>query len=90
MDIIQTDIKGKQVMKVKVFNRIKEDKFYKDLEIWKSKNRFGFEGMPYLPMYIFTKANGVPYIKGYVVSEGDSHRFYHTREEVFINEGLRK
>lgn len=47
------------------------------------------DGMPYLPMYIFTKDNGVPYKRGYVVSEGKTHKFYHTKEEVFNIENMR-
>jgi len=78
----------KQLLKVKVFNRIKEDKFYKDLELWKNKKNI-VGGMPFLGLYIFCKDNGVPRRKGYVVSEENSHKFYHTKEEVFINEGMR-
>ena len=59
------------------------------MEEWKSENRNGLEGMPHLHMYIFVKENCVPYRKGYVVTEGNSHRFYHTKEEVFTKENMR-
>ena len=85
MEMIYTDINGKQLMKVKVFNRIKKEKYHKDIEAWKPESG----GMPFLPMYIFTKDNGVPRKRGYVISEGNSHRFYLTKEEVFVNEGMR-
>lgn len=78
---------SKQLLKVKVFNHIQEGKFNKDIEKWKKTHCHG--GMPFLPMYVFVKDNGVPRRKGYVVSEGASHRFYYTKEEVFSIEGMR-
>lgn len=75
----------KRLLKVKVFNRIKEEEYQLLLKAWDGKS-----GMPYLPMYVFTKDNGVPYRKGYVVSsKGNSHKFYHTKKDVFIHEGMR-
>ena len=78
---------SKQLLKVKVFNRIKENKFDKDMEEW--KKTYCHSPLPSLSMYIFVKNNGVPRRKGYVVSEGNSHKFYHTKEEVFTKEQMR-
>jgi len=49
MDIVYTNINKKSLMKVKVFNRIKEAKWAEDVKNWNSKNG----GIPFLPMYIF-------------------------------------
>lgn len=85
MDMIYTDINNKSVMKVKVFNRIQKEKYYKDIKEWDSKKG----GFPFLPMYLFTKDDGMPRKKGYVVSTGNSHKFYLTKEEVFTKENMR-
>lgn len=77
---------SKQLLKVKVFNRIQEEKYNKDIEEWRKTHCHS--DMPFLPMYIFVKNNGVPRRKGYVVSEGNSHRFYHTKKEVFTKENI--
>ena len=79
----------KQLLKVKVFNRIQTEKYNEHMEKWRSENRMGISGMPFYPMYVFQKANGVNRKNGYVVSEENSHRFYLTKEEVFTNENLR-
>lgn len=78
---------SKQLLKVKVFNRIQEEKYNKDIEEWGKTHCHS--GIPFLPMYIFVKDNGVPRRKGYVVLEGNSHRFYLTKEEVFTKEEMR-
>jgi hypothetical protein len=73
----------KLLVKVKIFNRLKKQEWESHVEGWD-----GTGGMPFLPMYIFLKENGEPRKKGYVVSDCNGHKFYHTKKEVFDKEGL--
>ena len=74
-----------RLLKVKVFNRIQEEKYREDVKNHDCKSG----GFPFLPMYVFNKDNGERRVRGYVVTEGSRHRFYLTKMEVFNNEGLR-
>ena len=80
-------IDQKRVLKVKVYNKMQKSKYLLDVEKWKKDNII--MPIPYLPMYLFLKDNGEERKKGYVVIEGNNHRFYLTKEEVFKNENMR-
>lgn len=75
----------KRLLKVKEFNRIQKDKYSKAVKEWDYKKG----GFPSLAMYIFTKDNAMPRKKGFVVSNGDSHTFYLTKDNLFNCEGMR-
>ena len=74
-----------RLLKVKVFNRLAIERWEKAVKDFE----FNTGGFPNLCMYTFSTPKGTHRKNGYVVTEGDSHRFYLTKMEVFDNEGLR-
>jgi hypothetical protein len=49
------------------------------------KFEFGQGGFPFRPMYVFQTPEGEDRQRGFVVSDGDSHKFYLTRKEMYSN-----
>ena len=72
------------IKKVKDFNREGYLKYQNAV----AKYEFGKGGFPFLPMYQFRLENGENRKIGYVVSNGDNHKFflYHKDLEKYINE----
>jgi len=70
---------NKMIQQVKVFNQLAIKRYEKTLEEWKQGNR---QYIPFKPMFTFNLPNGQLRKRGYVVSQGHSHRFYLTRAKL--------
>lgn len=69
---------AKKMSKVSEFNRDADSRFNKNL----SEHEFGKGGLPFRPMYVFKREKtGEDYKRGYVVSDGKSHKFFLKKSE---------
>lgn len=75
------------IQKVKDYNREARTRWYKAVDNWDYRKG----GFPCLAMYLFIRDNGQERQRGFVLSEGNSHYFRLTKNEVdkFLKEKLK-
>jgi hypothetical protein len=70
-----------QLLQVKEFNQMKHQKWLRDIETWKSEDRYGIGGMPFRPMYVFQREDTREDRKnGWVVIQDNSYRWFKNKQ----------
>ncbi len=71
-----------QLLQVQEYNRRQKEKYENDILKWRKDHKFGYDGMPFLPMYLFLKEDGTVRKKGFVVSHNNGSKFCLTKKEL--------
>lgn len=67
-----------KIERVSTYNARRNSEWHVDMTAW----RMGESAMPHLPMYIFQTPEGTARKRGYVVTNGDSARFFLTKQKM--------